>query len=202
MLKSKYIIAIFLCCFVARELPAQHEISKYEICWAVFHPCAAKRIKRILPEAMEVYREVKNAGTLDTNESGGTLDAFRHLFTMAFLSQKIKVRKLKKLGVAHEKGNKYHFYKDHQEFGERADSLACVMDLRNNALGFEIGSKNQLVTKEELKVLVLEQIKTGNAWYLKRNAKNEYVSCENDPIKIENYDKKWFLPKCLIKTNE
>lgn len=168
----------------------------------MFHPFAANKIRHLLPEAMLIYHEVKLSGRLDTNESGGKLDAFRHVFTMAFLSQRIKVRKLKKLGIAHEKGNKHHFYKDHQEFGERADSLASVMDLRNNDLGFEIGSHNQSVTKNELKLLVIEQIKLGNAWYLKRNAQNEYVSCENKPIKVENYREKWFLPKCLIKTNE
>ena len=177
-------------------------MSRYEIRWAVFHPVAAVKIKHRLPEAMKIYHEVKLSRALDTNESGGKLDAFRHVFTMAFLSQRIKVRKLKKLGIAHENGNKHHFFKDHQEFGERADSLACVMDLNNNDLGFDIGSHNQSVTKEELKLLVIEQIKLGNAWYLKRNAQNEYVSCENERIILENYKEQWFLPKCLIKTNE
>lgn len=109
---------------------------------------------------------------------------------------------MKKLGIAHEKGNKRQFHKDHKEFGERADSLACVMDLRNNDLGFKIGAQNQSVTKNSLKLLIIEQIKVGNAWYLKRNAKNEYVSCENVPIILENYRGKWFLPKCLMNTNE
>ncbi|MDF2452852.1 MAG: hypothetical protein K0S26_2356, partial [Bacteroidota bacterium] len=178
MLKSKCIIAIFICCFIARNALSQQEVSKYEMRWAIFHPFAAKKIKRLLPEAMLVYGQVKNGGILDTFESGGKLDAFRHVFTMALLSQTIKVRKLKKLGIAHEKGNRHHFYKGHQEFGERADSLACIMDLRNNELGFEIGCHNQLVTGNELKDLVITRIKAGNAWYLKRNAKNEYVSCE------------------------
>lgn len=189
-------------CIIARHLVAQQEMSKYEIRWVVFHPFAAIKVNRFLPEAMLIYHEVKLSGILDTNESGGKLDAFRHVFSMAFLSQRIKVRKLKTLGIAHEKGNKRNFYKDHQEFGERADSLACVMDLRNNDLGFEIGAQNQSVTKDSLKLLIIEQIKVGNAWYLKRNAKNEYVSCENAPIILENYRGKWFLPKCLIKTNE
>ena len=201
MLKSKYIITTFLYCLVT-NLVSQHHISRYEYRWAIFHPFAAKKIKHLLPEIMIIYKSVKKEAILDTNESGGKLDAFRHTFTMAYLSSYVKTKKLKKLGVAHEKGNKHHFYHNLQEFGERADSLACVMDLRNNELGFEIGSKNLGVTKEELKQIVIKQIKQGNAWYLKRNTKNEYISCENEVIKLENYIGKWFLPKCLMKSNE
>ncbi|MES2566065.1 MAG: hypothetical protein V4565_04330 [Bacteroidota bacterium] len=189
-------------CFIANELMTQPRISKYELCWAVFHPFVALKVKNLLSEAMISYEEVRLTRVLDTNESGGKLDAFRHVFTMSFLSQKFKVRKLKKLGIAHEKGNKHLFYKNRQEFGERSDSLSCVMDLRNNDLGFVIGSSNQAVAKDSLIIIVINLIKEGNAWYLKRNAKNEYVSCENELIMMEKYQKKWFVPKCLIKTNE
>jgi hypothetical protein len=130
------------------------------------------------------------------------LDAFRHSFTMAYLCRYVGVEKLRKLGNAHEKGNEYFFYKNHKEFGERADSLACVMDLRNNELGFELGKNNKTATIEELKNKIIEQIKVGNAWKLKKNSQNRYVSCQNEPILIENYKEKWFLPKCLVKSNE
>ncbi len=180
----------------------QHEISKYEYRWAFFHPFAALKVKNHLKEAMSIYSCVKTSHILDNEESGGTLDAFRHSFTMAYLSRYVKIKKLRKLGKAHERGNEYFFYKKHHEFGERADSLACVMDLRNNELGFEIGLKYCQVSKEELKAIVIEQIKNGNAWKLKKNSQNQYISCENEPILIENYKNQWFLPKCLIKSNE
>lgn len=181
---------------------AQHQISKYEYRWAVFHSIAAKKVQRHLIEAMDVYQEVKKSKQLDGFESGGSLDAFRHTFTMAYLSRFVKTKKLRKLGKAHERGNEYFFYKKQQEFGERADSLSCVMDLRNNELGFEIGTKYNSVSKEDLKTIVIEQIKMGNAWKLKKNGQNQYISCENEPISIENYKNQWFLPKCLIKSNE
>ena len=202
MLKSRH--TIFLSFFLGFTLYAlsQHEISKYEYHWAVFHPFAAKKVQKHLIEAMDVYQEVKNAKQLDDFESGGTLDAFRHSFTMAYLTRFVKVKKLRKLGQAHERGNEYFFHKNHQEFGERADSLACVMDLRNNELGFEIGEKYKKVSKEDLKNVIIEQIKGGNAWILKKNDQNKYVSCQNEPILVENYKGKWFLPKCLIKSNE
>lgn len=202
MLKSKLIFFVILLLNLSSVIYAQHQISKYEYRWALFHPIAAKKVQRHLIEAMDIYQQVKTSKILDGFESGGTLDAFRHTFTMAYLSRYVKTKKLRKLGKAHERGNEYFFHKQHQEFGERADSLACVMDLRNNELGFEIGLKYCHVSNEELKNIVIEQIKIGNAWKLKKNAKNQYISCENEPILIENYKNKWFLPKCLIKSNE
>lgn len=202
MLKSKYIIFTCLMMSFVATLFSQHEISKYEYRWAVLHPIAAKKVQKHLMEAMDVYQEVKNAKQLDGFESGGTLDAFRHAFTMAYLARYVNVSSLRRLGQAHEKGNEYYFYKNHQEFGERADSLACVMDLRNNELGYEIGKKSKNASKEDLKNLIIEQIKQGNAWKLKKNRQNQYISCQNEPILIENYKGKWFLPKCLVKSNE
>jgi hypothetical protein len=186
----------------AATLFSQHEISKYEYRWAMLHPLAAKRVQKHLAVAMAVYKEVKNAKELDGFENGGTLDAFRHAFTMAYLARYVQIDKLRRLGKSHEKGNEYFFYKNHQEFGERADSLACVMDLRNNELGFEIGKKSKNVSKEELKNLIIEQIKQGNAWKLKKNSQNQYISCQNEAFLIENYRGKWVLPKCLVKSNE
>jgi hypothetical protein len=202
MLKSKIIIFICIIFCFGNQLVSQHQISKYELCWAFFHPIASIKIKRHLPNAMIVYHEVKSSKQLDTIESGGKLDAFRHTFTMAYLSHYVKVRKLRKLGKAHEKGNQYYFYRNQNELGERADSLACEMDLRNNEQGFLIGTSNRDVKIEELKEIVLAQIKLGNAWYLKKNNKNEYISCNNEPINLNNYKNVWFVPKCLIRSNE
>lgn len=199
---SKCIIASVLLVFcVNLSLFSQHYISKYERCWAVFHPFVALKIKKQLPVAMEMYHSVKKSKVLDTLESGGKLDAFRHTYTMAFLARRIKTKKLKKLGIAHEKGNKRQFVKKSLEFGERPDSLACEMDLRNNDLGFFIGSQNKTSSNEELKELVIYQIQNGNAWYLKRNSRNDYLDCEGKIIDLSQYRAKWHIPKCLLKTN-
>jgi len=42
------------------------------------------------------------------------------------------------------------------------------MDLRNNELGFEIGKNNKNASKDDLKNIIIEQIKAGNAWKLKK----------------------------------
>ncbi len=202
MLKSKYIILLAILITLSIDAVSQHSISKYEIRWALFHPWAAIKIKCRLNQAMIVYQDVKNTLILDSFESGGKLDAFRHSYTMAYLAQKIKPKKLRKLGIAHEKGNKKQFEKHKTEHGERADSLACDMDLKNNELGFLIGRNHRKLSKEELKNVVIREIKVGNAWCLKRNSSHQYVTCQNEPILLENYLEKWVVPKCLIKSNE
>lgn len=205
MLKSSHkafiLLVLGVLCFKKNVL-SQHDISKYEFRWAFWHPFAALKVKHRLPKAMEMYKEVKQAKRLDTLEFGGKLDAFRHAFTMACLAQHIKVKKLRKLGIAHEKGNKRQFKKLKLEFGERADSLACEMDLRNNEAGFAIGSTHKKETMADLKLIVLTQIQAGKAWYLKRNADYNYLSCGGQVIDLKAWAGIWAVPKCLIRTNE
>ena len=150
--------------FFGLRTHAQHSISNYEYRWAVWHPFAAMKIKKQLPKALEIYKSVEQQKILDTLTFGGKLDAFRHSFTMAYLARSIRIKKLRKLGIAHEKGNKKGFYKNQLELTERADSLACEMDLRNNELGFLIGCLNKKATDEELKQLIISEIKNGKAW--------------------------------------
>jgi hypothetical protein len=205
MLKSSYkplILLVFCMLWGKTNIFSQHDISKYEIRWAFWHPFAALKVKHRLPEAMVIYKEVKLSKTLDTLEFGGKLDAFRHTFTMACLAQTIKVKKLRMLGKTHEKGNKLQFEKLKLEFGERADSMACEMDLRNNEVGFEIGSSHKKTAIQDLKLIVLIQINAGKAWYLKRNLDFKYVDCAGKIIDMAEYAGKWNVPKCLIHTNE
>lgn len=181
---------------------SQHHISKYEKKWAAFHPFAALKIRNQLPHAMMVYAKVKQSKVLDTLESGGKLDAFRHVYTMAYLSRTIASSKLRKLGKAHEKGDKLLFLKSKDEFGERPDSLACEMDLRNNELGLTIGGVNKFGSDEELMQFVIRAIKAGEAWYLKRNTSHQYVDCDGKILHFVDYKGKWAIPKCLIPTNQ
>lgn len=205
MLKSTHkafiLLAVCVLCF-NRTAVSQHDIGRYEFRWAFWHPFAALKVKHRLPKAMEIYKEVKQAKLLDTLEFGGKLDAFRHTFTMAYLAQRIRVKKLRKLGIAHEKGNKRQFKKLQMEFGERADSLACEMDLRNNEAGFAIGSGHKQEAIEELKAIVMADIKAGNAWYLKRDRQYRYLDCEGRPVDLKAWAGIWSVPKCLVRTNE
>lgn len=197
---SKFFLILF--CGASYLTFSQHHISKYEKRWAVFHPFAAIKIKKKLPQAMKVYAVVKQSKELDILESGGKLDAFRHVYTMAYLARCIKPSKLRKLGKAHEKGDKLLFMKNRNEFGERPDSMACEMDLRNNEIGLMIGSTNPKSSDEELRQIVIKTISEGKVWYLQRNAAGQYVDCEGKTLDLSMYLGKWSIPKCLINTNK
>ncbi len=176
--------------------------SQYEKCWAFTHPFAALKVKKIYKKCKPIYEEVAKMNMLDHFQNGGKLDAFRHAFFMAAFAQKIKTKKLRKLGIAHEKGNYAHFLKNIKEDGELADSLSTVMDLKNNELGFRTGNGNKKTDLHNLKSLVIEEIKKGEAVYLKRNVSGHYLNCEGEIIVLENFQNKWLIPKCLTKTNE
>ena len=193
------IVFIFLCAEILSQNFGSR--SRYEKCWAFAHPFAALKAKNIYKKCMPIYEETKKNNLLDTFENGGKLDAFRHTFFMSAFSQKIKTKKIRKLGIAHEKGNYTHFLKNIKEDGELADSLSAIMDLQNNELGFKIGSANKKKDLKYLKELVTEEINRGEAVYFKRNSSGQYLNCNGEIILLENYKNKWSIPKCLITTN-
>ncbi len=176
--------------------------SKYEWRWAFCYPIVALKCKKALPKAIEIYGQSKKLPELDTLQNGGKLDAFRHTFVMAYLAQKVNKHKLVKLGIAHEKGNEFHYKKHKLEDGERADSLSCVMDLYNNNVGINIGNQNKKIHPDSLKALILKAIAQGDCIYIKRNNLYHYVTCNNQEINFNDFKTRWFVPKCLIKTNE
>jgi len=176
--------------------------SKYEKRWGIFHPFAALKVRKIYKDCLPFYESMKKNNIPDGYVNGGKLDAFRHSYFMAAFSQKIKIKKLRKLGIAHEKGNYLDFLKGIKEEGEVPDSLSQVMDLHNNELGFEIGKANKNADLNTLKALVIEEIKKGKALYFRRSLNGQYLNCNDEIIVTESYPAKWFIPKCLIKTNE
>jgi hypothetical protein len=153
-----------------------------------------------LKTALSVVGEMKNQNLLDSFENGGKLDAFRHIFTMAFLSQNISVKKLSVLGKAHEKGNYLQFTQGKLEYGELPDSVSCEMDLLNNEIGFELGVKFKKVDLDSLRNIVLAAIRTGSAWMIKRNSKGEYLKCDDSILRISEWKGMWGIPKCLTKS--
>jgi hypothetical protein len=199
--KGNLIVLLLILISTSKFTFSQHHISRYEYRWAIFHPFTALKIKKQLPKARLIYTSMKKEKLLDTLESGGKLDAFRHAYTMAYFARTIKVKKLRKLGKAHEKGNKLQFSKLILEFGERPDSLACEMDLRNNELGLLIGKKYKWLTDQELKEVVLNEIVIGKAWYLKRNERAKYTDCEGNELNLIDFKDKRLISKCLISTN-
>lgn len=196
---TKFIFFVFLFFYgvSSANIP---RASKFERRWAMLHPYSAMRIKKLSKKCFVIYNQTDIIMQLDSYSSGGKLDAFRHVFFMAAYAQKIKTKKLRQLGEAHEKGNYLQFLKSENEYGERPDSMACVMDLRNNELGFLIGKANRKLSLEKLKTLVVKEINQGNAFMIKRNSLGNYVDCDNREIDINAFSKQWFVPKCLVSS--
>ena len=168
--------------------------------WVVLHPLCAQKINRITKKTFLTIQEVKKSNPLDQYENGGKLDAFRHIYTMAVLAQKISVKKLRRLGIAHEKGNTLYFKKNKLEQGELPDSVSCEMDLRNNEIGFELGRKNKLAQIKELEKIILGEINGGKAWIILRNDKGNYIRCDQIEINLLEWRGKWNIPKCLVRS--
>lgn len=193
----------YLLIFFANTVFAQHFNSRsgFEKRWAITHPFATLKVKRIYKQATPYYEKVKESKTTDQYENGGKLDAFRHLFFMAAFAQKIKPIKVLKLGIAHEKGNYIHYKKGINEHGELPDSLSTVMDLENNKVGIELGVKHKNIPLNELAATCLVTVLAGSTLYFKRNANGDYLTCEDNIIQLIYYKNKWSIPKCLIPTN-
>ena len=118
------------------------KLSCPEKWWVIGHPFVAKKALKISKEARLKTDWVKQNKLLKGEGNGDQVDAFRHTYWMALLTQNIGARKAKRLGVVHEKGNKKQFKKGKKEDGELPDKIGSDMDLFNNQVGIEIGSSD------------------------------------------------------------
>ncbi len=193
-----FLILLFNFCVAQRF----SNLSSYEKRWSFTHPFAALKMKKIYKKSWGVYQNMKQNKEPDSFESGGKLDAYRHILFMAAFCQKIRPKKVRKLGKAHEKGNYSMFLKKQSELNERPDSLSTVMDLYNNEVGIKLGCDNKKMGIEDLSKLVVSEIKNGKALYFKRNSNGEYLNCVGEIISFSNYINKWYVPKCLITSDK
>lgn len=205
-MKLNYFLLFFLILLFTASSFAQtksfHNLSKYEKHWAIWHPCAAMKLKKHQAEMYAVYKEVKQQRLLDTFENGGKLDAFRHTFAMAYFSKFVKAKKLRKLGKAHEKANYWQFlHRLPDEDGELSDSLSSVMDLKNNDIALSLANEVKKISTEEIKQKIIGLIKSGGVFIMKRNAQGLYLDCNNQIIPLEKIKGIWNTPKCLIKSD-
>jgi len=170
-------------------------ISLPELKWAIFHPIAALKVKKIKIQCDKFYQDSSLKIQLDKYENGGKLDAFRHIFYMSAFSKSIKIKKLRKLGVAHEKANYRQFLKGKKENNELPDSLGSVMDLNNNEIAFKLINQTRNLSLSDLKNEIVRLIQKNGAYYILRDSNGNYLNCSNFIITI---GKTWQNEKCLI----
>ena len=199
----KFLVTFFIFCVSVciAQTKEFHSLGKYEKRWALAHPFAAMKIKKHQAEMYSVYKDVKQQKLLDTFENGGKLDAFRHTFAMAYFSKFVKAKKLRKLGAAHEKANRWQYlHSQPDEDGELPDSLSSVMDLKNNSIALSLHDEMKNLSAEEIKQKIIALIKNGEVFIIKRNSLGQYVDYDDNIIPAEKL-KLWNSPKCLIKSD-
>lgn len=200
-------LLIFL--FSADGLFAQSLFSQFfklscaEKTWVVTHLFKAKKAISITKEAREETKIVHQENLLDSFPHGGRLDAFRHTYWMARLTQCIGSRAARSLGKAHEKGNYRSFRKGRTEDGAIQDQTAVEMDLYNNDQGIQLGKNNNQITCDSLKTIIISAIQNGQLKILKRSESGLLINCQGDTINtIIRGKKDWKLPYCLIPSNQ
>jgi hypothetical protein len=200
VIKTPFAIALSLSVILngKSQLP---QASAREKVWAFCHPIAAVKIKQISRQCLVIYNSTVSQLPQPDFSNGGRIDALRHLFFMAAYAQKIKPRKLIKLGRLHERANYRQFLKSDKEQGEIPDSLASVMDLYNNGLGLKLGRANRTASLNELAKLACSEISKGTALIMKRKRNGTYLDCNNLPIQLKDFSGRWLVPKCLVPSN-
>lgn len=199
---TKIIILLIIMAFPLKNYAQKiKDIPRPERIWVITHPFVAYKAWKITGEARQITSGKIHDPDLDGDYNGGQVDAFRHTLWMALLSQKMKAKKARKLGIAHEKGNEIYYKKHKLEDGSLPDSVACEMDLRNNEVGLSIGSQNREATKEELQELVKQAILSGKCWKISKNKAGDFLDKNNKPIPKEQWKGKWVTPKILVPSD-
>jgi len=177
------------------------ELHAPEKWWIIMHPFSAKKAWKITAEARQVTAEIKNDPDLDGDDNGGQVDAFRHAFWMASLAQEISVRSARRLGKAHEKGNKIDYERLKTEEGMIPDLPATQMDLKNNEVGLEIGKSYPTATRPELITLVKQAALAGKLVKIKKDKSGNDLDWQGNPIPYSEWHGKWVNTKCLVASD-
>ena len=204
------LIILFIFCVCSNSGNAQkkntkarsHKVTCPEKRWAVFHPFIAKKSYSLTIETLQIADSINNIITLDRDINGGKVDAFKHAYWMALLSQHIKWRKALKLGKAHEKGN-YKSFKKSSRKGIKTlhDKRSSEMDLWNNQKGIEIGKELKGNNLMIIQQAIIDSIQSGKMKIIKKNSQGQFLDCEGNVIPLENLIKKWENEKCLVPSN-
>jgi hypothetical protein len=176
-------------------------VSSPEKAWVFFHPFKAKKAFLISKEAEKIKDSIGKAEIIGNDNNGGHLDAFKHSFWMARLSQGIGKGASLSLGKAHEKGNYKTFKKHKLEDGFLPDKPSSDMDLFNNMIGVEIGKKNKKASKKELIQHLLESLENGELRILSKDSLGIFLDCKKKRIPLDSLKHKWNTKKCLAPSD-
>lgn len=188
-------------CYSQSLINKFRHISRPEKIWALTHPFIARKCFRLTQQAQAATDSLLKNGILKDG-NGGQLDAFRHAYWMALLASKVSSRKAMELGNAHERGNYLDFKKGKAEDSLRADSIMCVMDLKNDSVGIEIGKiYRSAFSNVSLQQTVLNNVKSGKLFMIKKDALGNFQDQSGRKIDMKLFEGKWYIPKVLVHSN-
>ena len=177
------------------------KLERPEKCWVIKHPFVARKAYKISTEAKSIADSLKNDTLLDGDANGGQVDAFRHVYWMARLTQEIGWRRARSLGNAHEKANYIQYIKGLKEDGAVPDKVSSDMDFLNNDIGIDVGQDNKKLSRDSLKNLIIQMILDGQMWVIKKDSLGRYLDCDGNAIPDSLLYHKWEVPKCLVKSD-
>ncbi|MGB5244523.1 MAG: hypothetical protein WBN28_10820 [Lutimonas sp.] len=206
--RGLFLLLCFICFTDIRTGYGQHEVKRFfdlsgpEQFWVFTHLFKAKKGMSVTAEVLRITDSVKRTNSLDQYTSGGKIDAFKHSFWMARLSQSIGESAALSLGKAHEKGNFQDFKKGLKEDGEIPDLPASEMDDFNNKFGAELIKENPDLSKKEVINTLIRSIEEGKLRVLKRSPEGSYLTCKGEPVVNREDQIVWETEKCLVPSNE
>lgn len=198
------IILLYLNCFSQREKGLKEQfkkLSRPEKFWVLMHPFIAKKTWNYTLIARNITDSIQLSDILDKDRDGGQVDAFRHAYWMALLTQKIGWGKAYRLGKVHEKGNYLGYKKSKIEDNSVPDKVSCDMDLWNNNTGINIGKKYNNLSNDSLKHIVIQNILDGKMKIIRKNSKGEFLDINYNIISSESIKGKWETDKVLDFSN-
>jgi len=178
------------------------KLSSPEKMWTISHPFIAMKAWKITVRIRFVTDSLQKEGIPDRDPSGGKLDAFRHSFWMARLTEKIGERRALSLGRAHEKGNYRDFKRNRFEEGEFPDKAASDMDLYNNKIGVEIGFVLKDANERLVVDSILKAIAIGRMLIVFKDSLGRACDSLLNPIPTNELHGKWVTSRLLVPSDK
>ncbi|MCX7953778.1 MAG: hypothetical protein N3A01_01155 [Bacteroidales bacterium] len=167
--------------------------------WVITHIFKAKKIYKLSQIALKETELLRADTTLDGDICGGQLDAFRHAYWMALVTKYYGPKRALSLGKAHERSNYKMFLKGKLEEHSYPDYESTQMDYLNNDVGIYIGKEYKFLSDEELKKTIVDYIKAGKLYVLKKDNEGNYLDCDGNKIILK--EKKWITNKCIVASD-
>lgn len=195
---------LFLFIFCKQEALSQNkrwnDLGKAEKIWILLHPFSVHKAKKLTVLSVHQTDSIQKEIQFPNSKSGGRLDALRHTYWMALISNNIGPKRASWLGKAHEKKGVDDFNNKSQEEGNIPDKANYEMDTYNNALGVKIGQSCFKCTNEKLLETAYEALIKGECKIIKQNQNGLFLDVDGKEINPSEWQGKWENKRTLVRS--